>query len=60
MDTFKKIWERFEARFQAVIGEKGLKEGQIELKERRTGTITKLPPADVVSRLTESLRTVLS
>jgi hypothetical protein len=39
-----------------------LKEGQNELKERRTGTVTvtKLPPADVVSRLTESLRTVLS
>ncbi len=46
--------------YQVVVGEKGLKEGQIELKERRTGTVTKLAPAAVAARLTESLRTVLS
>src|SRR5712692_7421482 len=40
--------------YQVVVGEKGLKEGQIELKERRTGTVTKLAPAAVAARLTES------
>jgi prolyl-tRNA synthetase len=44
--------------YQVVIGEKGLKEGQIELKERRTGTVTKLSPADVTTRLKELLKLV--
>ena len=46
--------------YQVVIGEKGLKEGQIELKERRTGTVTKLPPADITTRLKELLGPVLN
>ena len=41
--------------YHVVIGDKGLKEGQIELKERRTGTVTKLSPADVSARLKELL-----
>ncbi len=45
--------------YQVVIGEKNLSQGQVELKERRTGTVTKLAPADVVARLAEVLRTVL-
>ena len=45
--------------YHVVIGEKGLKEGQIELKERRTGTVTKLAPADVAARLKELLGPVL-
>jgi prolyl-tRNA synthetase len=45
--------------YQVVIGDKGLKEGQIELKERRTGTVTKLAPADVAARLHELLKPVL-
>jgi len=45
--------------YQVVIGEKNLSQGQVELKERRTGTVTKLAPADVVVRLTEVLGTVL-
>ena len=40
--------------------EKGLKEGQIELKERRTGAVTKLSPADVASRLKELLAPTLA
>jgi prolyl-tRNA synthetase len=44
--------------YQVVIGDKGLKEGQIELKERRTGTVTKLAPADVTTRLKELLKLV--
>ena len=43
-----------------VIVEKGLKEGQIELKERRTGAVTKLAPADAASRLQELLGSVLN
>jgi hypothetical protein len=43
-----------------VIGEKGLKEGQIELKERRTGTVTKLSPADIAARLKEVLGQLFS
>nr|MBI3611779.1 proline--tRNA ligase [Nitrospirota bacterium] len=30
-----------------VIGDKGLAQGQVELKVRRTGAVTKLPPAEV-------------
>jgi prolyl-tRNA synthetase len=46
--------------YQVVIGDKGLKEGQIELKERRTGTVTKLSPAEIAGRLKELLRPVLN
>ena len=35
------------APFHLVIGEKGLAQGQVELKTRRTGAVTKLPPAEV-------------
>ncbi|HZC68879.1 MAG TPA: proline--tRNA ligase [Nitrospirales bacterium] len=45
--------------YQVVIGEKNLSQGLMELKERRTGTVTKLAPAAVVARLAELLRTVL-
>ena len=37
--------------YQIVIGEKGLAQGQVELKERRTGTVTKLAPHEVVPRV---------
>jgi prolyl-tRNA synthetase len=46
--------------YQVVIGEKGLKEGLLELKERRTGAVTKLAPGEVPARLAELLRPVLS
>lgn len=45
--------------YQVVIGEKNLSQGLMELKERRTGTVTKLAPADVVARLKELLAPVL-
>lgn len=38
-----------------VIGEKGLAQGQVELKARRTGTVTKLPPAEVPATVTTLL-----
>jgi prolyl-tRNA synthetase len=41
--------------YQIVIGEKGLAQGQVELKERRTGTVTKLAPHEIVPRLKELL-----
>ena len=41
--------------YQVVIGEKNLSQGLMELKERRTGTVTKLAPADVAPRLQELL-----
>jgi len=46
--------------YQVVIGEKNLSQGLTELKERRTGTVTKLPPADIQPRLTELLKPVLN
>jgi prolyl-tRNA synthetase len=46
--------------YQVVIGEKNLAQGQVELKERRTGTVTRLAPADVATRLTGLLKTVLT
>jgi len=44
---------------QVVIGEKNFSQGLVELKERRTGTVTKLAPADIRARLTELLKPVL-
>ena len=46
--------------YQVVIGEKSLAQGQVELKDRRTGTITKLSPADVAGRLKDLLWPVLN
>jgi len=43
------------APYQLVIGEKGLAQGTIELKERKTGTVKKLAPDDVASRAREHL-----
>ena len=45
--------------YQVVIGEKNFSQGLVELKERRTGTVTKLAPADIRARLTELLKPVL-
>lgn len=36
------------APFHLVIGDKGLAQGQVELKTRKTGTVSKLPPSEVV------------
>ncbi len=36
------------ATFQLVIGEKALAQGLVEIKERRTGQVTKIPPAEVL------------
>ena len=41
--------------YQIVIGEKGLAQGQVELKERRSGAVTKLAPSEVLPRLKELL-----
>ena len=45
--------------YQVVIGEKNLVQNLVELKERRTGIVTKLAPADVAARLKELLGPVL-
>jgi len=45
--------------YQVVIGEKNLSQGLMELKERRTGTVTKLSPADIRTRLIELLKSIL-
>jgi prolyl-tRNA synthetase len=37
--------------YQLVIGEKGLAQDQVEVKERRTGQVTKLAPSAVVKEL---------
>lgn len=43
------------APFQLVIGEKGLAQGAIEWKERRTGTVKKMPPGEVLGQAREHL-----
>jgi len=43
------------APYQLVIGEKGLAQGAIELKERKTGTVKKLAPGEVLSQVKEWL-----
>ncbi|TAJ06946.1 MAG: proline--tRNA ligase [Nitrospirae bacterium] len=37
------------APFHLVIGEKGLAQGQVELKTRKTGVVSKLPPSEVLA-----------
>jgi prolyl-tRNA synthetase len=46
--------------YQIVIGEKGLAQGQVELKERRTGNVTKMVPGEVLQRLKDLLAPILS
>ncbi len=46
--------------YQVVIGEKNLFQGLMELKERRTVTVTKLAPGEIAPRLTELLRPLLN
>jgi prolyl-tRNA synthetase len=43
------------APWQVVIGEKGLAQGTVELKERRTGAVKKLAPDDVPAQVREQL-----
>lgn len=41
--------------YHLIIGEKGLAQGTVEVKERRTGTSTKLPPEQVLTHLRRAL-----
>ena len=43
------------APYQLVIGEKGLAQGTVELKERKTGTVKKLAPGEVLPQVKEWL-----
>ncbi|MSQ77812.1 MAG: proline--tRNA ligase [Nitrospiraceae bacterium] len=43
------------APYQLVIGEKGLAQGTVELKERKTGTVKKMAPGDVLAQAREWL-----
>jgi prolyl-tRNA synthetase len=43
------------APWQVVIGEKGLAQGTVELKERGTGAVAKMAPGEVPSRVRECL-----
>ncbi len=43
------------APYQAVIGDKGLAQGTVELKERKTGAVKRLLPGDVLRQAKEGL-----
>ena len=43
------------APFHVTIGDRGLKQGVIELKQRNTGEVRQLPPADVIPHVQELL-----
>ena len=43
------------APFHVTIGDRGLTQGVVELKQRRTGEVARLPPADVIPRIRELL-----
>ena len=43
------------APYQLVIGEKGLAQGTVEFKDRKTGTVKKMAPADVLAQAREWL-----
>ena len=45
--------------YQVVIGEKGLAQGTVEIKERRTGSVTKVGPEAVVARIQGALAEVI-
>jgi prolyl-tRNA synthetase len=44
------------APFQLVVGEKGLAKGTVELKNRRTGSVTQIAPDDVPQQIVNVLR----
>ena len=39
------------APFQVVVGDKGLADGVVEMKVRKTGEKSRLPPSDIVTQL---------
>ena len=43
------------APFHVTIGDRGLKQGVVELKQRHTGEVLQLPPDDVIPRVQELL-----
>ncbi len=43
------------APFHVTIGDRGLKQGVVELKQRHTGEVQQLPPADVIPHVQELL-----
>ncbi len=43
------------APFHVTIGDRGLKQGVVELKQRHTGEVVQLPPDDVIPRVQELL-----
>jgi prolyl-tRNA synthetase len=43
--------------FQLVIGKRGLENGELEVKDRKSGEKTSLAIAEVVSSLTQTIRT---
>lgn len=43
------------APFHVTIGDRGLKQGVVELKQRHTGEVRQLPPADVIPHVQELL-----
>ncbi len=45
--------------YQVVIGEKGLAQGTVEIKDRRTGSVTKVGPEAVVARIQGALAEVI-
>lgn len=48
------------APFQLVIGDKGLAQDQVEIKDRRTGGVSKVTPGEAVARLREQVRAAAS
>ncbi len=46
--------------YHVIIGEKGLKQGTIEIKDRKTGAVTQISPENALRHLQEKLATELS
>jgi prolyl-tRNA synthetase len=43
------------APYQAVIGDKGLAQGTVELKERKSGSVKRIPPGEILRQAKEGL-----
>ena len=46
------------APFHVVVGDKSLSQGLVELKERRSGTVTKMPPDSILEKIQTCLKSI--
>jgi prolyl-tRNA synthetase len=53
-------WELIGVPYRVVIGERGLKEGQLEFQARTDAEATQVPVAEVASKVMEAIQSKLA